>query len=306
MRIINATDVDNLLSLSGAINAINDRMMLLGDAAAGAPRGHTPLRAGEMLVMPAESATAVGVKIVSVAPGNQGAGLPRIQAVFVLFDAGTLTPEAVIDGTALTSLRTPAQSAVAVQHLAVRDAQSLVVFGTGPQAAGHVHAVRAVRPVREVTIVGRSSDRTRSLVERLAVEGVPAQAGTASAVAGADIVVCATTARTPLFDGKLLTSHACVVAIGSHEPGARELDSAVFSRASRVVVEGRDVALREAGDVIMAIGEGALTSERLVEVAELPRLPSSTGISVFKGVGVGWQDLAVAEAVHNAWLNSKK
>ena len=270
----------------------------------GTPRTSTPVRTGELLIMPAESPAAVGVKIAAVAPGNARSGRPRIQAVYVLFDADTLTPLAVIDGAALTYLRTPAQSAVAVRYLAVPGGHRLVVFGAGPQALGHVHALRAVRPVDSVTVVGRDPTRAEQFVEQLGRDGVPARRGTADSVADADIVVCATTARTPLFDGGLLADHACVIAVGSHEPGARELDGTVFRRASRVVVEGWGAALREAGDVLLAISDGAMTIDRLVEIAELPTLPAIPGIGVFKGVGAGWQDLAVAEVAYAAWRRS--
>jgi ornithine cyclodeaminase/alanine dehydrogenase-like protein (mu-crystallin family) len=181
-----------------------------------------------------------------------------------------------------------------------------VVFGAGPQAWGHVHAIAAIRPVAGVTVVGRDHRRAEDLVGRLRAEGIPAATGTAEDVRGADVVVCATTARRPVFDGALLAEHACVVAVGSHEPEARELDDTVFRRATRVVVEDRDTALREAGDVIQAIAAGALTAERLTTVGDLAGLPPASGLTVFKGVGMGWQDLAVAEAAYTAWLAGTK
>ncbi|MDI5966452.1 ornithine cyclodeaminase family protein [Streptantibioticus silvisoli] len=269
------------------------------------PRTAVPAAGGHLLLMPAANATAVGVKLAAVAPDNPAAGLPRIQAVYVLFDADTLTPRAFVDGTTLTTLRTPALSALAVRELAVEDAGLLVVFGTGPQAWGHVHAVSAVRKLREVSVVGRRHDRTAAFVGQLRAEGVNAVVGAPQDVASADIVVCATSARGPVFDGRLLAGHACVAAVGSHEPDARELDDAVFARASRVVVEDAPTALREAGDVVMAVAAGALRADRLVTVADLAALPPAEGIGVFKGVGMAWQDLAVAEAAHDAWLASR-
>ena len=251
--------------------------------------------------MPAASAAGVGVKVTSVAPGNPARGLPRIQAVYVLFDADTLSPRLLLDGTALTTLRTPALSALAVRSLAPAAAGSLLVFGGGPQAWGHVHAIATVRELREVRIVERDQDRLAALLDRLRAEGIAATAGTPDDVAGADIVVCATTARQPVFDGRLLAEHACVVAVGSHSPDARELDDAVFVRAGRVVVEERSTALREAGDVLGAIAAGVLDAADLIELASVVAAgpaPSGPvpGVAVFKSVGMGWQDLAVAEA----------
>jgi len=207
---------------------------------------------GQLLLMPAPSPSGVGVKLSTVAPGNPAVGHPRIQAMFVLLDHQTLSPVALLDGTALTTLRAPAVSAVAVAHLAREDAAHVVLIGSGPQAWGHAHAVAAVRPVSRVTVVGRARDRAEALVGRLTDEGLPARAGSMEDVAAADVVVCATTARAPLFDGRRVPAHACVVAVGSHEPDARELDGTLLARADRVVVETTDVALREAGDVAAA------------------------------------------------------
>jgi ornithine cyclodeaminase/alanine dehydrogenase-like protein (mu-crystallin family) len=294
---IDADELGSLVSWTDAIAAIG-RAVAERDRG-GPARMAVPVSGGELLVMPAATARSAGVKLAGVAPGNPAAGLPRIQAVYVLFDAATLTPRALIDGTALTTLRTPAQSAFAVRELATQNAGRLVVFGTGPQAWGHVHALRAVRPIRSVVMVGRTPAHVDALVERLKDEDIDARSGDPGAVGDADLVVCATTARSPVFDGRLLTDHACVVAVGSHEPQARELDDVVFERAAQVVVEDRATAVREAGDVIQAIAAGALAEDRLTELADVRR---TGGISVFKGVGMGWQDLAVAEAAYDAWL----
>ncbi|MDQ1721299.1 MAG: hypothetical protein QOI26_1033 [Pseudonocardiales bacterium] len=298
---LDARALMSLVSWTDAISAL-DAALAQGAHLTGGPGRFAVAEAhGELLLMPAHSAEAVGVKVTSVAPGNPGLGLPRVQAVYVLFDAATLTPRALVDGTALTTLRTAAQSAVAVRALASKDAAALLVFGAGPQAWGHVQAIRAVRAIRTVRVAGRGQARQAELIDRLRAEDVAAIAGSNEDVATADIVVCATTARRPVFDGRLLPEQACVVAIGSHEPAARELDDVVFERATRVVVEERSTALREAGDVIQAIAAGVLSADELVEVADLPGLPAAEGISVFKGVGMGWQDLAVAEAAHAGW-----
>jgi ornithine cyclodeaminase len=166
-----------------------------------------------------------------------------------------------------------------------------------------VHAIRTVRPIRTVRIVARDPVRRQALIDRLRAEGVAAASGSAGDVAGADIVVCATTARHPVFDGRQLADGACVVAVGSHEPAARELDELVFARAARVVVEERATALREAGDVLQAIAAGTLSADELVDVATALAEPAAQpGIGVFKSVGMGWQDLAVAEVAAAAWL----
>jgi ornithine cyclodeaminase/alanine dehydrogenase-like protein (mu-crystallin family) len=248
------------------------------------------------LLMAAGSADAAGVKVLSIAPGNPRSGLPRIQGLYILLDAGTLSPWLLVDGIALTAVRTPALSALAALHLASPRASRLVVFGTGPQARGHVEALGGVRALDAVVVVGRNRSHTDDFVAGLVSAGFPAVAGTPDAVADADLVVCATTSAQPVFDGRRLAADACVLAVGSHEPSVRELDEVVFDRAARVVVEDRDTALREAGDVVAAIAAGTCAPDDLVPLGEMLELAPSPGISVFKSVGMAWQDLAVAAA----------
>jgi ornithine cyclodeaminase len=252
---------------------------------------------GELLLMPAETPQALGVKILGVAPDNPGRGLPRVQAVYLLLDPSTLAPVAVLDGTALTELRTAGVSALAVTRLASDDARRLLVFGTGPQARAHISALCAVRPIESVRVVGRDPGRVDALCSELAGDDAQVRPGAATDVRDADIVVCATTARRPLFDGATVSASACVVAVGSHEPDARELDETVFARAARVAVEHRATALREAGDVIIAVHSGAIRADALVELADVVGLSPPGGLAVFKSVGMGWQDLAVSDAI---------
>jgi ornithine cyclodeaminase/alanine dehydrogenase-like protein (mu-crystallin family) len=223
--------------------------------------------------MPSVVGGHAAVKLVTVG------GEPRIQGVCVVFDAATLAPVALVDGIALTNLRTPAVSACAVRRLAAANAR-LLVFGRGPQARAHVDAMRAVRPIEHVDMVGRDHGDIGELV------------------AAADIVCCCTTAREPLFDGALVADHATVVAIGSHEPDAREVDDTLVARAT-VVVESRSSALREAGDVIAAVRSGALAEGELMTLAELVRgaAPVPEGPRLFKSTGMAWEDGVVAAAL---------
>jgi ornithine cyclodeaminase len=226
--------------------------------------------AGQLLLMPSSGARYVGVKVASVAD----AGTPRIKGVYVLMDADTLSPLALLDGPALTTLRTPAVSALAVDEIADPGPARLVVFGRGPQAHGHVAAMRAVRELTEVTVLGRGDD--------------PAP------VADADLVCCATTAREPLFAAELVRPHATVVAVGSHEPDVRELPGALMNAAT-VVVESVAAATREAGDVVLA-GTTDLVPLTAV-VRHDVRVPADRP-RVFKSVGMAWEDLVVAAAVY--------
>lgn len=259
------------------------------DPEAGPARSVVPVSHGQVLLMPAEWGRYAGVKIATVAPDNPARGLPRIQGTYLLLDAETLSPLTTLDGPALTAARTAAVSALAVDVLAPAAAARLVVFGTGPQARSHIAAIRAVRPVSSVVVVGRTTPH------EFASE-VDGRVGTAADVADADIVVCATTARTPLFDGTLLLPGAVVVAVGSHEPDAREVDDAVVGGAT-VVVEARSAALREAGEVVQAVTSGVLEPSTLVGLADVVRgtVVVEPGRPVlFKSVGMAWEDLVVA------------
>lgn len=261
-----------------------------------------PLVHGQGLLMPSESGGWFGVKVATVAPGNTRRGLRRINATYLLHDSATLTPVALLDGVALTTLRTPAVSVAAcLERLrslaAAREGLRLVVFGGGPQGRGHVAAVRAHAPVADVTLVTRRGGPVPGWADRHAAADDPR---TTALVPRADVLVTATSAREPVLDGALVADHAVVLAVGSHEPAARELDSGLMGRAT-VVVESRDTALREAGDVMMALDEGALTPASLRTLAELSDsravVPADRPM-VVKTCGMAWQDLVVATAAY--------
>jgi ornithine cyclodeaminase/alanine dehydrogenase-like protein (mu-crystallin family) len=282
---IAAAEVEQRLSPPQAADALEAALLDGLDPEADPPRGVVELDRGQMLVMPSAAARHPVVKLVTVG------GEPRVQGICVIFDGTTLAPIALVDGIAVTNLRTAAVSALAVRHLAVPDARRLVVFGRGPQAHAHATALRAIRPIEHVEMVGRE----RTDVDEL--------------VAAADIICCCTTAREPLFDGALVADHATVVAIGSHEPDARETDDALAARAT-VVVESRTSALREAGDVILAIDAGATSADQLVTLAELTRgeaKPAAGRPRFFKSTGMSWEDAVIAAALTDTrWSRSTR
>jgi len=290
------------LSPREAVDALEAALRAGLDPEGDPPRQAVGTGAGEILIMPSASPGAAGVKLVTVAPGNPERGLPRIQGVYALFDPATLAPAALVDGIALTNLRTAAVSALAVRHIAAPRARRLLVFGTGAQGWAHVGALRAVAPgLERIDVVARDRARLDAFVARVRGEhGLEARAAAPDAARDADLIVCATTAREPLFDGALVRADATVVAIGSHEPGAREVDEALAGAAT-VVVESRGSALREAGDVIAAIDAGAVDADALVPLAALVRGEAAASPGrprLFKSTGMAWEDLVVAAAVH--------
>jgi ornithine cyclodeaminase/alanine dehydrogenase-like protein (mu-crystallin family) len=287
------------LPMAVAVDAVRAALRGGLDPESDPARAVVPVRHGQLLLMPAESERYAGVKVASVSPGNPAAGHPRIQGNYLLLDAVTLAPLALLDGVELTAVRTAAVSAVAVDLLAAPDASRLLVFGAGPQARAHVVALRLVRPVREVVVVGRDQDRAAAFVTELRREGLSARAGSTADVPDAELVACATTARGPLFPGVPLHPAATVVAVGSHEPDAAEVDPVTVGSGA-VVVEARAAALREAGDVLSAVRAGTLDPADLIGLAELARgtvrLPAGRP-RLFKSVGMAWEDLVLAGTV---------
>lgn len=297
LELIDATRLRSVLTMAAAIDALDEAFSAerLPEAP---PRQHHDVGSGELLLMPSWGEAGMGVKLVTVAAGNAARGLPLVQGVYVLFEPDGLTPVALIDGAALTSIRTAAVSGLVTRYLASPEAENLVIFGAGTQARSHMEAMREVRDIRQVTIVSR----TKASAEALAAEvvGVKTSVGTADAISEADIVCTCTTSSDPLFDGRDLAPGSHVNAVGAFKPDARELDSATMARA-KVVVETREAALAEAGDIVLAIAEGAMTSEDIVaDIQEIahgarPRT-SETDITVFKSVGAAFEDLVIAGA----------
>ena len=304
MRVIDAAELRHAVSMTAAIDAL-EAALGRGDASLDSPlRTSLATPAGTLLTMPAVGEAGVGVKLVTLSERNPKKGLPLVQASYVLFDAETQRPEAVIDGTELTAIRTAAVSGLATRFLAHRDAARLVLFGAGVQASSHLESMLAVRSIDEVIVVSRTVERADALVQRAMSLGLQARTGTPRDVAGADIVCTCTTSTVPVFDGRVLAAGAHVNAVGAYRPDARELDTATIRRA-KVVVETRDVALAEAGDLLIPIAEGAIGEEHIL--ADLRELTLGAAVrtdpddvTVFETVGVAFEDLVVARAALDA------
>lgn len=303
LRLIGAEELRARLPMTAAVDALEEAFRTL-DPGTGPLRTHLETPGGSLLLMPAFEDDGVGVKLVTLTPANPDRGLPFIQASYVLFDAETQSPEAILDGTALTALRTAAVSALATRHLARDDASHLVVFGAGVQARSHLEAMCAVRSVADLVVVSRSRGAAEALVEEGLGRGLRARLGERRDVAAGDLICTCTTSEEPLFDGSLLRPGAHVNAVGSHRPETRELDTETVRRA-RLVVETRAVALAEAGDLLIPIAEGAIETGHVtadlaetVRGAEVRRTPED--VTVFKSVGMAFEDLVVARAVVDA------
>jgi ornithine cyclodeaminase/alanine dehydrogenase-like protein (mu-crystallin family) len=303
LRVIDAEELRARLPMDAAVDALEEAFRTL-DPGSGPLRTHVETPAGTLLLMPALGEAGVGVKLVSITPANPERGLPFIHASYVLFGATTQVPEAVLDGSALTALRTAAVSGLATRFLSREDAHRLVVFGAGVQARSHLEAICAVRPVTDLVVVSRSRGAADALVGEGVARGLTARVGQPTAVGEADLVCTCTTAEEPLFDGSLLSPGVHVNAVGSYRPETREIDTETVRRA-RVVVEAREVALVEAGDLLIPIQAGVVEAGHIV--ADLPELVrgatvrrSPEDVTLFKSVGMAFEDLVVARAVVDA------
>lgn len=238
--------------------------------------------------MPAYAGGQLGAKLVTFFPNNQG--VPTHHALIVLFRPETGEPLVVMDGRLITEMRTAAVSAVATKILSREDAGVLAILGAGAQARSHLEALRLVRAVREVRVWSPRS------AARFAREFGVEEAQTAEhAVRGADLVVVATTSKTPVVRGDWLSPGVHINAVGAVRPDWRELDDDVLHRA-RVYVDSRDAAVLESGDVRAAGG-------RITEIGEVVAgmesgRESAGQVTVFKSVGVAAEDLASAELVY--------
>jgi ornithine cyclodeaminase/alanine dehydrogenase-like protein (mu-crystallin family) len=296
---VDAGTLARVLSMSAAIDALEAAFG--ADRLPEAPlRTHVDTRAGSLLLMPAFGEQGVGVKLVTLTPSNPGRGLPFIHAMYALFDPETQALVATFDGAALTAVRTAAVSGLATRHLARADASRLAIFGAGVQARSHLQAMLAVRPVEDVVIVSRTPERATALAQDAAEAGVKATVGAADAVADRDVVCTCTTSETPVFDGTLLAPGTHVNAVGAYRPDIRELDAETVRRA-RVVVETREAAMEEAGDLLIAMKEGAIDEGHIVaDLSEVVRgasvRSSDDDLTLFKSVGVAFEDLIVARA----------
>jgi alanine dehydrogenase len=300
MLTLSAADISRLLPISDAIDVAADAFRAISRREGLYPaRIHMPLDQGDALVMPGYDGRAhLGMKIATIHTKNAAVGKPGTRASYLLIDATDGEPRLLCDGTTLTALRTGAASGLATRRLARADARTLALFGVGSQAATQLEAVFAVRPISKARVVGRNHERMDRFIAAMRLRYPRAtfeRCDADAAIAGADVIITATSSSTPVLDGQRVEPGTHVNAIGSYRPDMRELDPALFQRA-RVIVDQRAAALTEAGEVIEAIRNGFIDKDCIVELGELPE-NARTGpleITVFKSVGHAALDLFTA------------
>ncbi len=243
---------------------------------------------GFFAAMPAYAAGALGAKLVTFYPANEG--IPTHHALVMLFRPDTGEPLVTMDGRLITEMRTAAVSAVATRHLARPDASALAILGSGVQAGSHLEALALVRDFQDVRVW--SPRHGRAFADR---HGIRAAATAEEAVRGAHVVVVATSSSTPVLRGEWLAPGAHVNAVGACRPDWRELDDEAVRRA-RLFVESREAATKESGDVIASGQEPIEIGE--VVAGSKPGRRSADEVTLFKSVGVAVEDVVTADLVY--------
>ena len=244
--------------------------------------------------------------MVSLFSGNPGRGLALIQAAVLALDPETGRPVALLEGAALTAIRTGAASGAATDLLARPQSRTVAILGAGVQARTQLEAVCTVRTIETVWVYDTAPDRVKAFVEDMAGQGpVPADVRAATsareALASADVVCAATTAKDPVFADADLKAGVHVNAVGSYQPEVVEVPAATVVRAL-VVVDSREAALAETGDLIQPIRKGLITEDHVhAELGELvlgsrPARTSADQVTLFESVGVAVQDAVAAKA----------
>lgn len=320
MLALRAEDIRRLVPMRQAIELMKQVFVAYS-------RGETisPLRtpvnvpdgSGVVLFMPAfvpasgNAPAAAGVKVVSVFGGNRERGLPTINALVMTVDPATGVPTGLMEGAAVTALRTGAVSGAATDLMARPDARTLAVIGAGAQGITQAAAVCSVRKIDEIRVFDLFPQSRESFAERLeawlpdAMPRVVVADSAREAVEGADVICTATTATSPVFEDAWLAPGTHINGIGAYTPEMQEIPDATVARA-RIVVDAVEAALHEAGDLIQPIDRGALTRDAVtielgqVAAGDVAGRESAEQITFFKSVGNAIQDMIVCGAALEA------
>ncbi len=309
--LVNQSEVARLLPMSECIGVMAGALETLSRGGAVLPL-RTVLRLPDgqnaFAVMPAfmESPHVMGVKSVSIFPGNHGTSLDSHQGAVLLFDTGNGSVLAVMDASSITAIRTAAVSAVATRALARGDSTELAILGSAVQARTHLEAMLLVRPIKHVRVWSRHSESANAFVESArARHSVPIETfeSARAAVDGADIICTTTASREPVLNGEWISKGAHINAVGASAVSSRELDSQAVARA-RLFVDRRESALNESGDFLIPRKEGLVGDDHiLAEIGEVllgrhPGRKADEEITLFKSLGLAIEDLASAHHIY--------
>jgi ornithine cyclodeaminase len=306
MRVISAPELENLLDYPSLVERLRDYFR--DDAVATPVRHHHDVSVpggadATLLLMPAWRVGGyIGIKVATVFPDNGPKGLPSVMGTYLLLSAKTGEPRAMLDGTELTLRRTAAASALASRYLSRPDCERLLMVGTGKLAPHLIRAHASQRPICNVLIWGRSTEKAEKLARTLNRPDfrVAATDDLEQAARGAHVISCATLSTDPLIEGRWLQPGQHIDLVGAFKPTMREVDDAAVARAA-VFVDTRAGALKEGGDLVQAIASGAFDAESVrgdlfdLTRGAMPGRSVYNQITLFKSVGTALEDLAAAK-----------
>jgi len=310
VRLLSSTDILQVCSIREAIEAVRKAFILASEGKVEVPtRIHLDVleAKGTSLIMPSylPEDGRLGVKIINLYEDNPRKGLPFSHALMLVFEASDGRPLGILEASTMTALRTGAACGLATELLSRPESRKMALFGAGFQARFQLEAVADVRKLEEVRVFDQDEERAeafaRQMSERLSMPIIVAGSAR-EALKAADIVCAATTSKTPVFDDSDVELGTHINAIGSYKPEEREVPSLTVARA-RVFVDKRDMALEEAGDLIIPMKEGLFGPEHIVaEIGEVasgkkPGRRAADEITFFKTVGIAAQDIVLASAV---------
>jgi alanine dehydrogenase len=313
--IITQAQVNQLLSMAECIQVMEQAFRTLAGGETLQPLRQVtwlPDKSGLLALMPAYlgGIQAMGLKAISVFPGNHATSFDSHQGVVLLFETRNGQLLAILDATAITAIRTAAVSALATRLLARPDAAELAILGSGTQARTHLEAMRLVRPIRRVRVWSRNPEHAARFARQAAQRhGLPVEAvpSAQAAVDGADVICTTTSSTEPVLFGEWLAPGCHLNAVGSSTPNARELDTPAVARA-RLYVDRRESALNEAGELLIAMKDGAVGADHIqgelgdLLVGKAPGRQSDEEITLFKSLGLAVEDLAAAHFIYQKAL----
>ncbi|MBM3896920.1 MAG: ornithine cyclodeaminase family protein [Thaumarchaeota archaeon] len=300
-------DIASVLNMDDVIDAVEKAFRDFAKGRAKMPPRSLmefPEEKGWVGIMPASIASSMGTKVVTVFKNNTRKSMPTTMATMLLNDAETGESLAVMEAGLITAMRTGAASAIAAKYLARKDSHVVGLFGAGIQAEHQILGISRVREINTVKLYTPTGARQQEFAKKMEKE-IGAEfriVKPKETVQNSDIVITATTSPTPVFNGGWVSDGTHVSAIGSHKRDTRELDALLIARA-KVVVELREIALREAGEILLPIAD----RKNVNIYAELPELvsgkkkgrTSDSEITVYKGCGIAIEDLAAAKLAYD-------
>lgn len=315
VRIINQKEVQELLSMEECMQVVRDAFITLARGEAINPLRPVmwlPEKIGALGMMPGYlgNVNAMGIKVVSVFPGNEGTEYDSHQGAVMLYETEHGRLLGLIDASEITAIRTAAASGVATDELAKSDSSRLAILGSGVQARSHLAAMFAVRPITDVRIWSRTRDHAQAFAERESQRhGRPIHVSESAeaAVEGADVICTVTSAEEPILAGSWLSDGTHINAVGSSVPFTRELDTDAVVR-SRLFVDRIESTLNEAGDFLFPKKEGAIDDDHIqaeigdILIGEHPGRESESEITLFKSLGLAVEDVAAAHWIYEKAL----